>query len=106
MVLSGGANNGAWEAGLMWGLVNYGNEADYNWNTFSGVSAGSLNTMLMASGAPEDIAETLELLSTMWQTTTTESIWVPWPGGLTQGLTEEAGLVDNSPMVPYLSSIL
>jgi predicted acylesterase/phospholipase RssA len=55
MVLSGGANNGAWEAGLMWGLVNYGNQADYNWNTFSGVSAGSLNTMLMASGAPEDI---------------------------------------------------
>ena len=87
MVLSGGANNGAWEAGLMWGFVNYGNLADFSWNTFSGVSAGSLNTMLMASGIPEDLPSTLDNLSYMWQTTHTEDIWIPWPGGLEQGLT-------------------
>jgi predicted acylesterase/phospholipase RssA len=87
MVLSGGANNGAWEAGLMWGLVNYGKLDDFTWNTFSGVSAGSLNTMLMASGKPEDLVETLDNLSNMWQTTHTEDIWVPWPGGITEGLT-------------------
>lgn len=29
LVLSGGANNGAWEAGVLWGLVHYGDPADY-----------------------------------------------------------------------------
>ena len=66
MVLSGGANNGAWEAGIMWGFFNYGNSDDFKWNAFSGVSAGSLNTMLLAAGAPEDMKETLENLDMLW----------------------------------------
>jgi predicted acylesterase/phospholipase RssA len=55
MVISGGANNGAWEAGIMWGFVNYGNLEDFMWNVYSGVSAGSLNTMLLAAGKAEDL---------------------------------------------------
>lgn len=31
LALSGGANNGAWEIGVLWGLINYGNPADYPW---------------------------------------------------------------------------
>ena len=29
LVLSGGANNGIWEAGVLYGLVHYGNPEDY-----------------------------------------------------------------------------
>ena len=46
LALSGGANHGAWEAGLMWGLAHYGDPTDYEWDVVSGVSAGSLNTAM------------------------------------------------------------
>jgi len=29
LVLSGGGNNGAWESGVIWGLINYGDPTDY-----------------------------------------------------------------------------
>ena len=38
LVLSGGSNNGAWEAGVIWGLTHYGNPADFAWDTVSGIS--------------------------------------------------------------------
>ena len=31
LVLSGGGTNGAWEAGIIWGLMNYGDPTDYEW---------------------------------------------------------------------------
>jgi len=54
-VLSGGGNNGAWEAGVLWGLANYGNETDYYYDVMTGVSAGSLNSASIAGFAPDDI---------------------------------------------------
>ena len=48
LVLSGGGNNGSWEAGVMYGLVNNGNPADFEWDIISGVSAGSINTLAVA----------------------------------------------------------
>jgi predicted acylesterase/phospholipase RssA len=31
LVLSGGGANGAWEAGIFWGLNNYGNSGDFDY---------------------------------------------------------------------------
>ncbi len=45
LVLSGGGANGAWEAGIMWGLTHYGNPADFFWDVHTGISAGSINTI-------------------------------------------------------------
>ena len=51
LVLSGGSNNGAWEAGVIWGLTHYGDPADYTWDVVSGVSAGAINTGGIATWA-------------------------------------------------------
>ena len=48
LVLSGGANNGAWEIGVMYGLTHYGNPSDFTWDVVSGVSAGGINAGLTA----------------------------------------------------------
>ena len=48
IVLSGGANNGAWESGVIWGLLHYGKAEDYEWDVVSGISAGSINTAAMS----------------------------------------------------------
>ena len=49
LALSGGGTNGAWEAGVIWGLQNYGNPEDYAWNVVTGVSAGSMGAAGMAA---------------------------------------------------------
>jgi len=51
LALSGGGSNGAWEAGVIWGLINYGNPADFEWDVITGVSAGSWNAAML-SGWP------------------------------------------------------
>ena len=51
LVLSGGSNNGAWEVGVLWGLVNYGNSTDFTWDVVSGISAGAINTAGIATWA-------------------------------------------------------
>lgn len=48
LALSGGANYGSWEAGVVWGLVHYGEPADYAWDVITGVSAGAINVSLTA----------------------------------------------------------
>ena len=63
LVLSGGGNNGAWEAGVMWGLAHYGNPDDFHWDVLTGISAGSINTAGSAGFAPEEVIELTEFLA-------------------------------------------
>ena len=103
LVLSGGGSNGAWEAGVMWGLVNYGNPADFEWDVVSGVSAGSINALAMSGYPVGQEAEMAQWLSDEWKNLKTEDVWVDWPwGGKTKGLTLEPGIVDNSPLLTFL----
>lgn len=57
LVLSGGGNDGAWEAGVMWGLANYGNPDDFHWDVVTGISAGSINAAGIAGFAPSEVVE-------------------------------------------------
>ena len=72
LVLSGGASNGAWEAGVLWGLANYGNESDFYYDVVSGVSAGALNTAGVAGFAPEDVKSAAQFLSDSWSGLTSD----------------------------------
>jgi predicted acylesterase/phospholipase RssA len=52
LVMSGGANKGAYEAGVVHGLSHLLNGTDAYYDVVSGVSAGSLNSAAMAMWAP------------------------------------------------------
>ena len=54
LAMSGGGSNGAWEAGVLWGLNHYGNPSDFEWDSLSGVSAGSINACALAGWDPKD----------------------------------------------------
>ena len=45
LALSGGGTNGAWEAGVIWGLTHYGQKEDFYYDVNTGISAGSINTI-------------------------------------------------------------
>ena len=79
LAMSGGANYGAWEAGVIWGLTHYGDPADFAWDVVTGVSAGAINTgstMVFATG--DEIAMT-EMLSDSWANLSSPDIWTYWP---------------------------
>ena len=44
LAMSGGSNRAVWEAGVIWGLLHYGDPADFAWDVVSGISAGAINT--------------------------------------------------------------
>ena len=66
LALSGGANYGAWEAGVVWGFVHYGNPEDFAWDVVTGVSAGGINTAATAGFNVGDEVKMSEFLSDAW----------------------------------------
>jgi len=80
LVMSGGANNGAWEIGVLWGLAHYGNPEDYYWDVSSGISAGAINTAGLAGWKPEEVLEMTQYLSDAWLNITNKDIYFVKPG--------------------------
>ena len=97
LVMSGGGSNGAWEAGVVWGLAHYGNPVDYEYDVVAGVSAGSINTSLMSIWAPEDAVKCSEFMVETWQSLTTDQIYKKRPGGDAWALFEAASIYDSAP---------
>ena len=75
LVLSGGSNNGAWEAGVLWGLLNYGDQADFEWDVVTGVSAGALNTCMISTYPTGEEKEMTEYLSNVWAGMHSDDVW-------------------------------
>lgn len=61
LVMSGGGSNLAWEAGVLWGLLHYGDPENYRYDVTTGVSAGAINSAAIAGW---DIGKELE--ATEW----------------------------------------
>ena len=71
LVNGGGGSNGAWEAGVVWGLTHYGNPEDFKWNVITGVSAGGINTAATTVWNVGDEVKMSEFLSDAWANLTT-----------------------------------
>ena len=75
LVLGGGANNGAWEAGVLYGLLRYGNKSDYEYDLVSGISVGSINAFAVAVRPKGQEVEMTEWLTDTWKNMKTSDIW-------------------------------
>ncbi len=107
LALSGGGSNGAWEAGVLWGLAHDNpNVEDFFYEVVTGVSAGAINSAGLAGYAPEEFVEMSEFVSEIWETTTNSDIWTMWPEGMVRAGLTEKGLINNAAAVPYLQSII
>ena len=100
LAMSGGGSNGAWEAGVLWGLHHFGNPKEYEWDVVTGVSAGAINTSAVIMFSPDDL-EMTQFLSDTWATLTDKDIWQLWPDEK-HALTERPSLLDNSNLSPFL----
>ena len=108
LVLSGGASNGAWEAGILWGLANYSsNPEDFYYDVTTGISAGAINAAGIAGFAPEELKESAQFLSDTWAGLHNNDIWQLWQGeGLIRGCLKEHGCLDDSPALKFLDDTL
>jgi predicted acylesterase/phospholipase RssA len=104
--LSGGANKGAYEAGVIHGLTHLLKEEDVYWDVVSGVSAGALNGGGIATWPIEQPKEMAEWLVGMWMNMTDGTIFKEWPLGYTQGLFVESGVFNNQPLLDLVTGVL
>ena len=79
MALGGGGTNGAWEAGLIWGLMHYGDPTDYEWDVVTGVSAGSIGASFMSLYDKGNEVAASEAYSHLWASTLNPEVWSMWP---------------------------
>ncbi len=106
LVLSGGGNKGAYEAGVVYQLVHSLPGAEVEWDVVSGVSAGALNAggiSIFAKGNELDMAD---WIVNLWDTIETKDIWVEWPEGLLWGMFNESGIFDDTPLYNLLTKII
>jgi NTE family protein len=102
LVLSGGGSNGAWEAGVFWGLLHYGDPADYRYDVLAGVSAGSINAGSLSNWEIGDELAASEWLSESWDSMTTSNVYIEWPGGYSAALWKPSAF-DTSVGLAYLT---
>ena len=88
LALSGGGAKGAYEAGVLWGLVNNANSStSLAWDVVTGVSIGSVNTGGIVLWAPGDEKGMVQWLSDTWAGLKSSDIYVDWkPLGIVTGL--------------------
>ena len=105
LVLAGGANCGAWQAGVLWGLMHYGDPADFEYDVVTGISAGAINSSAMVSFKKGEEKEASEFISDEWKGLNKASLLRSWPFGWFSGLFK-GGLYDATPLEETLKSIL
>ena len=74
-MLSGGGSNGAWEAGVMWGLLNYGDPIDYEYDVVAGVSIGSINASGLAMFDIGDETRAVDYIYSTWESIRSKDIY-------------------------------
>ena len=89
LALNGGGSRGAYQAGVVWGFINYGNPADFEWDVVTGISAGAINAAAMSVWDKTDTVNMADWLSNMYQEDVrTHDIWQFWEGeGVVSDLT-------------------
>ena len=110
LVLSGGSNNGAWEAGVVWGLLHYGDPTDYEYDVISGVSAGALNTGMFSTWEKGDelrMSESISESYTSIQELTTifntwNDTWPPSDAYIVKAFFDEPSILNTDPAMEFI----
>ena len=98
IVFSAGADKGAYQAGVVQGLVENLNSTDVAWEVVSGVAIGSINAALLSVFDIGDEMSMVQELEAAWLNASKLNIYKNWPGGVVEGLFFKTGLYDSTPL--------
>eukprot|EP00747_Dinoflagellata_sp_TGD_P162792 gnl/TRDRNA2_/TRDRNA2_180775_c0_seq1.p1 gnl/TRDRNA2_/TRDRNA2_180775_c0~~gnl/TRDRNA2_/TRDRNA2_180775_c0_seq1.p1 ORF type:complete len:326 (-),score=41.74 gnl/TRDRNA2_/TRDRNA2_180775_c0_seq1:21-950(-) len=102
MALSGGADKGSWEAGVVSGLVKRLPAPERRWEIVTGVSAGSVVASAMGLYAVGDEVNMSNFIIDTMLNFTKDGVYRDWPGGVALA----RGLFDSSPLYDSISHLM
>lgn len=106
LVLSGGGNKGAWEAGAVYGFVHSLPASEVTWDVVTGVSAGALNSAGIGIFKVGNEIAMADWLIELWETIDTKQIWKMWDEGIMYGFFNVSGIFDDTPLFNLLTEII
>ncbi|EDR41099.1 patatin family protein [Dictyostelium discoideum AX4] len=106
ITFSGAGDRGAWETGVVMGIMNVRQPEDYRWQFVTGISAGSINAAAMAMFSVGDETSARDFLQNQWLTLTRENVYVNWAGGPLDGILFQTGLFDTTPLIHLLNNLI
>ena len=104
LVLAGGTDKGAYEAGAVIGLIQNLPSGEAQWDVVVGTGAGALNGMFVSQYGLGDEASASKALNSFWSSFTPSQLYTDWIGGYITGLFLESGLFNTSPMKKLISN--
>jgi len=103
LVLEGGGDKGAYEAGVLYGWVkNAQNPEDFQYDVVTGISVGSINGMGLAQYPKGQEEAAVQFLIDGWRNTKQRDVFKSWAGGLLEGLFYKPALFNSDPEIDYL----
>eukprot|EP01017_Pseudomicrothorax_dubius_P022256 TRINITY_DN2400_c0_g1_i1.p1 TRINITY_DN2400_c0_g1~~TRINITY_DN2400_c0_g1_i1.p1 ORF type:complete len:350 (-),score=104.87 TRINITY_DN2400_c0_g1_i1:95-1144(-) len=98
LALEGGGSKGAYEAGVIKGLVDSLPPEDVRWDVVSGISAGSLNTAFVAKYAVGDEARMANDAANLWSIMNKTNVYQDYTGGPAVSVLFRHGIFDTAPL--------
>jgi predicted patatin/cPLA2 family phospholipase len=105
LAIGGGTDLGAYEAGVIIGLIQNLPPGEAEWDVVTGVGVGAINGLIVSMYAQGEESEAASKLSSFWSNFNYESFYVDWKGGVVTGLLSKTGLYDTTPMKKTISSL-
>lgn len=104
LALSGGGDKGSYEAAVFIELVNLLDPADIAYDVLTGVSAGSMNSCGLGAFAPDENEEASDFIFGLWNSIKSSDVFGMWPKGIVDGLFNQEGILNNQPLIDFVSS--
>jgi len=107
LVLQGGGDKGAYQAGVLYGLVTYTDKPEeFQYDVLTGISVGAVNAISLAQFPKGEEKEAVQYLKDIWANTTRKDIYKSWPGGIIEGLFFKPSLFNSHPERFYIEKYL
>ncbi len=108
LVLEGGGDKGAFQAGAIYGLVNKLPSEEVKYDFISGISIGSINAVMVSLHEIGKEKEAADVLLAEWRSITGgDYLYRNWPwGGVIRGFFYKTGLFDSTPAKENLQKIV
>lgn len=107
LALEGGGSRGAYEASVIYTLVNNLPPEEVRWNVVTGVSTGALNAGGLSMFPYGHEKEAAQFLMDVWRNIEGNSdIYRDWPLGETEGFLMQSGVYTNAPLIKLVDRLI
>jgi predicted patatin/cPLA2 family phospholipase len=107
IALEGGGDKGAYQAGVLKGMMSKLEKEKRSYDIVTGISVGSINAATLITFEKGQELEAADYLVTAWKNIKgNKEIYVEWPYGIAQGIFFKQSIYDASPLKDKLSSTL